>query len=132
MTKPFDTQRFFDLGVAHIRKQRVPALQHGSCAYTTTDGLHCIAHPGLADLGITDYYDHEGNSASGVCHDEGISLTPEQRKFLMRFQAAHDDASRGFVLGEPEESSILFMQVVEDKLELIAEEFGLVYKKEQS
>lgn len=112
-----DMQRFFDLGVEHIRKQGVPALYDKMCRYSTNDGLHCIAYPGLIDLGIKNLQQYEGQLATRICYEEKIHLTSTEREFLIYFQGAHDDlAKKGN-----------FMEKLEEKLEALAIKYNLVY-----
>jgi hypothetical protein len=119
MTKPFDTQRFFDLGVAHIRKQGKPAFSSGNCLYATSDGLHCIAYPGLVDLGIEPADLTEDRSAILNLEDAGIKLTEEEALFANDFQASHDM----WAYMVPNHS----MSELEVKLMAIAERYSLTY-----
>lgn len=115
---PFNMQRFFDLGVEHIRKQGKPAFSSGNCLYTTSDGLHCIAYPGLVDLGIEPANLIEDSSAIFNLEKAGIKLAQTEDLFLEEFQTAHDTcAYRG---GN-------FMLSLEEKLAKLAQKYSLTY-----
>ena len=131
-------QETFDQCVAHLRQQKVPAMEHGRCRYRTLEGKKCAAGYFIPD----DQYDPVIEAMSlctciGERHDPGnwcftnnklgnLECWKEHSPQLIYFlQEAHDTAARGTYPTETGE----FLNTLERQLAAVAKNHSLVYSE---
>ena len=129
------TQETFDQCVAHLRRQKVPAIEGAKCLYRTTDGKKCAAgyfipdaeyDPVMEGMSLCFCYGNHSDPDDWGFADNQLGQLACWKEHSVRLmhalQLAHDNAARDAKAGcKP------FLLSLEENLANIAKNHVLVY-----